>query len=94
MLPARWAPGLMDKFPDAYDVLDLTISQRKTQVMGQATPAPPCITNCGEELEVVHQFQYLRSTTTDTLSVDIELIKVHMQGIDNSLQTHQESMGK
>lgn len=43
--------------------------------MGQATPAPPCLTVNGEELEVVHQFQYLSSTTTDTLSLDVELSK-------------------
>ena len=43
--------------------------------MGQATSAPPCITVSDEQLEVVHQFQYLGSTTTDTLSLDIELSK-------------------
>ena len=43
--------------------------------MGQATPSPPCITVNGEELEVVHQFQYLGSTTTDTLSLDVKLSK-------------------
>ena len=43
--------------------------------MGQTTPSPPCITVHGEELEVVHQFQYLGSTTTDTLSLDVELNK-------------------
>ena len=41
--------------------------------MGQTTQSPPCITVHGEELEVVHQFQYLSSTTTDTLSLDVEL---------------------
>ena len=48
---------------------------KKTQVMGQATPSPPCITVNGEELGVVHQCQYLGSTTTDTLSLDVELSK-------------------
>ena len=43
--------------------------------MGQATPVPPCITVSGKELEVAHQFQYLGSTTTDTLSLDVELRK-------------------
>ena len=74
---------LMDKFSDACDLFGLTISQKKTQVMVQATPAPPCITVSGEELEIVHQFQYLGSTTTDTLSLDIELSKY----IDKSLTT-------
>ena len=66
---------LMDKFSDACNFFSLTISQKKTQVMGQATPAPSCITVNAEELEVVHQFQYLGSTTTDTLSLDVELCK-------------------
>ena len=66
---------LMDKFSDACDLFGLTISQKKTQVMGQATSAPPCITGSGKELEVAHQFQYLGSTTTDTLSLDVELRK-------------------
>ena len=43
--------------------------------MGQATLAPPCLTVNGEELEVVHQFQYLGSTTTVTLSLDVDLSK-------------------
>ena len=66
---------LMDKFSDAFDLFSLTISQNKTQVMGQAIPAPPCITASGIELEVAHQFQYLGSTTTDTLSLDVEVSK-------------------
>ena len=67
--------SLMDRFSDACNLFGLTISQRKTQVMGQATLCPSCITVNGEELEVVHQFQYLGSTTTDTLSLDVELSK-------------------
>ena len=66
---------LMDKFSDACNFCGLTISQKKIQVMGQAAPAPPCITANGEELEVVCQFQYIGSTTTDTLSLDVELSK-------------------
>ena len=66
---------LMDKFSDACDLFGLAISQKKTQVMGQALPAPPCITVSGQELEVAHQFQYLCFTTTDTLSLDVELSK-------------------
>ena len=70
-----WLQRLMDKFSDACDLFGLTISQKKTQVMGQATPAPPCMTVSGKELEVAHQFQYLGSTTTDTLSLDVQLRK-------------------
>ena len=66
---------LMDKFSDACDLFCLTISQKKIQVIGQATPAPPHITVSGEELEVAHQFQNLGSTTKDTLSLDVELSK-------------------
>ena len=66
---------LMDKFSDAFDLFGLTISQKKVQVMGQATPAPPCIRVSGKQLEVAQQFQYLGSTTTDTLSLDVELSK-------------------
>ena len=66
---------LMDKLSDACDLFSLTISQKKTQVMGQAPPALPCITVTGKELEVAHQFQYLGSTTTDILSLDVELSK-------------------
>ena len=65
----------MDKFSDACDLFCLTINQMKTQVMGQATLAPPCITVSGKELEVAHQFQYLGSTNTDTLSLDVKLSK-------------------
>ena len=47
---------LMDKFSDACDLFGLIISQKKTQVMGQATPAPPCITVSGKELELLTSF--------------------------------------
>ena len=66
---------LMDKFSDVCDLFGFTISQKKTQVIGHATPSPPCITVSGEELEVAHQFQYLGSTTTDSLLLDVELSK-------------------
>ena len=65
----------MDKFSDACELFSLTISQKKTQVMGQATPAPPCITVIGKELKFAHQFCYLGSTTTDTLSLEVEFSK-------------------
>ena len=43
--------------------------------MGQATPAQPLLKINGENLEVVHQFQYLGSTMTNTLSMDVEISK-------------------
>ena len=66
---------LLDRFSNACDQFGLTISLKKTQVMGQATPAQPLLTINGENLEVVHQFQYLGSTMTDTLSLDVEISK-------------------
>ena len=75
------------------DLFGLTINQKKTQVMGQATPAPPCITVSGKELEVVHQFQYLGSTTTDTLSMDVELSK-HIGKASTTLSNSPREYGK
>lgn len=66
---------LMDRFANACSLFGLTISQKKTQVMGQATASPPSITVQGTPLEVVRQFQYLGSTASDTLSLDMELNK-------------------
>ena len=43
--------------------------------MGQDTPAQPLLKINAETLEVVHQFQYLGSTMTDTLSLDAEISK-------------------
>ena len=43
--------------------------------MGQGMDTPPSITICTQELEVVHDFMYLGSTISDTLSQDIKLDK-------------------
>ena len=67
--------SLMDNFSNACKLFSLTISQKKTQVMGQATSMPPTITINGENLEVVNQFQYLGSTATVTLSLNTEINK-------------------
>jgi len=66
---------LLDRFSNSCVLFGLTISLKKTQVMGQATPGPPAMNIKGAELEVVHQFQYLGSTVTDTLSLDAEINK-------------------
>ena len=50
---------LLDRFSNSCELFGLTISLKKTQVMGQATPGPPAMNIKGAELEVVHQFQYL-----------------------------------
>ena len=43
--------------------------------MGQGTTSPPSIQIKDHKLEVVHQFTYLGSTTTDNFSLDAELSK-------------------
>ncbi|XP_076058527.1 uncharacterized protein LOC143035545 [Oratosquilla oratoria] len=53
----------------------LTISLKKTNVLGQDTPAPPVITIDVYELDTVHQITYLGSTITDNLSLDAEIDK-------------------
>ena len=62
---------LLDRFSNSCDQFGITISLKKTRVMGQATPAQPLLKINGENLDVVHQFQYLASTVTDTLSLDV-----------------------
>ena len=66
---------LMDCLSNGCDLFSLTISLKKTQIMGQAIPMPPPIRINEQELEVVNQFQYLGSTTTDSLSLDTEISK-------------------
>ncbi|XP_063586343.1 uncharacterized protein LOC134763723 [Penaeus indicus] len=66
---------LMDRFFDACNLFGLTISQKKTQVIALGTDEPPVIFLEGEHLEVVGHFQYLGSTVTDSLSLDIEINK-------------------
>ena len=53
----------------------LTISLKKTNVLGQDVDTPPVITINNYQLEVVHEFTYLGSTITDNLSLDAELNK-------------------
>ena len=66
---------LMDRLSNACDLFSLTTSLKKTQVMGQAIPMPPTIKINEKDLEVVNQFQYLGSTTTDSLSLNTEISK-------------------
>ena len=54
----------------------LTISRKKTNVLGQDTEAPPVITIDDDyEIDDVCQFNYLGSTITDNLSLDAEINK-------------------
>ena len=67
--------SLMDRFSQACNDFGLTISLKKTNVLGQDTAAPPIVTIDDYELDVVHQFTYLGSTITDNLSLDTEINK-------------------
>ena len=48
---------------------------KKTQVMCQGTAIPPEISVKRPQLEVVNQFTYLCSTTTNNLFIKVELYK-------------------
>ena len=65
----------MDRFSHACCDFGLTISLKKTDVLGQDVDTPPIITIANYQLEVVHEFSYLGSTITDNLSLDAELNK-------------------
>ena len=67
--------ALMNRFSQACKDFGLTISLKKTNILGQNTPSTPAITVDDYELEVVHQFTYLGSSITDNLSLDTELDK-------------------
>ena len=67
--------SLMDCFSRACKDFGLTISLKKTIVLGQDTEAPPVITIDNYELDAVCQFTYLGSTITDNLSLDAEIDK-------------------
>ena len=55
----------MDCFSQACKDFGLTISLKKTNVLGQYTEAPPVITIDDYKLNAVCQFTYLSSTITD-----------------------------
>ena len=52
---------LMTRFSDACQAFGLTISLKKTQVMGQDTDSAPAISINDHELDVIHDFVYLGS---------------------------------
>ena len=70
---ARDLQSLMDHFSKACQDFGLTISQKKTQVMSQDVDTPPGIHISNHQLEVVHDFVYLGSTISDSLSVNPEI---------------------
>ena len=67
--------SLMDCFSHACRDFGLTISLKKTNVLGQDTEAPPVISIDYYELDAVCQFTYLGSTITGNLSLDAEINK-------------------
>ena len=67
--------ALMDRFSQACKDFGVTISLKKTNVLGQDTMELPAITIDHYELDVFEQFIYLGSTITDNLSLDTEMDK-------------------
>ena len=66
---------LISKFSAACQAFGLTFSLKKTQVMRQDVDTPPDIRISDHQLEVVHDFVYLGSTISDSLSLETELNK-------------------
>ncbi|KAI8511348.1 hypothetical protein Bbelb_104480 [Branchiostoma belcheri] len=75
--------GLLDSLARACDLFCLTISVKKTEVMGQGTPVPPLITLHGNPLRTVDRFTYLGSVMTSTHSLDEEINR----SLDSLLKT-------
>ena len=67
--------SLVDCFSQACKDFGLTISLKKTNVLGQNTFAPPVISIHDYELDDVCKFTYRGSTITDNLSLDAEIDK-------------------
>lgn len=65
----------MSRFNEVCQGFGLTIRLKKTQVMGQNVASPPDIRIFEFQLDVVHDFVYLGSTISDSLSHDAELNK-------------------
>ena len=64
---------VIDRFALACDDFGLTISIKKTEVMGQGTTAPPSIRIGSQVLNAVERFQYLGSTISSNLSLEPEI---------------------
>ena len=67
--------ALMDCFSQACKDFGLTISLKKTNVLGQDTMELSATTIDDNELDVAEQLTYLGSTITDNLSLDNEIDK-------------------
>ena len=68
--------SLMDCSSQACKDLGLTISLKKTNVLGQDTEETPVITIDDYELDAFCQCTYLGSTINDNLSLDAEINKM------------------
>lgn len=66
---------LIDRMAHACREFGLTISLKKTEIMGQDVSEAPIINIGDYTLQVVEQFTYLGSTVTSNLSLDPELNK-------------------
>ena len=66
---------LMDRSYQACKDFGLTISLKKTNVLGQDVNTSPVITIDNYKLEVVQQFTYLGSTISENISLDAEINK-------------------
>ena len=64
---------LIDRFAHACVEFGLTISIKKTEVMGQGTDSPPSIHIGSHKLNAVDRFQYLGSTISSNLSLEPEI---------------------
>ncbi|XP_068715217.1 uncharacterized protein [Montipora foliosa] len=67
--------SLLNQFTSAFEAFRLTISLKKTNVMCQGNEATPAQTIKDYTLEVVPQFTYLDSTTSNNACIDVELGK-------------------
>ena len=64
---------MLNKFADACKEFGLTISIKKTQVMGLNTPSDPMLHLEGQLLETVNDFVYLGSNMSSSATLDTEI---------------------
>ena len=64
---------LVDRLMEPCDLIRLTISVKKTELIRQGTSSPLEIKLGGKSLKTVEKFVYLGSAITSTLSVDEKL---------------------
>ena len=82
----------VDRLAEAYHLFGLTISVKKTEVIGQGTNSPPEINLGDESLKTVKQFVYLGATITSALSLDGEIDKQNRKDHSCTQKTCEKSM--